>query len=505
MNETPNRSFDVIVVGGGNAALSAALSAHDEGARVLILDASTKEERGGNSRFAGAIFRIAHDGMESIEPLLDQASLTRLEQVRLRPYTGKDYRHDLDTMSQGRADSLEAQVVIDQGLDIAHWLKGKGVQWELNVGKYFPGDVAGDDRLDLMPGACLRASNEGVGLMASLWAAVERAGIAVRYDSPVCDLIMTGDTVHGVTVRLQDLFEEYYGQVVLACGGFEANPEMRRRYLGTGWDLVKVRGTRFNTGVMLETALAKGARPVGHWGGCHSSPQDYHAPEVGDLGTHNQMSRYSYPFSVMVNSLGQRFVDEGEDSFQYTYAKMGAEIRRQPGALAYQIFDQKTVGLLEPRYRVSRPVVADTLADLAAGIGLEPSVLEGTIGAFNAACAANGAFDPFHNDGLATTGISPPKSNWALPIDKPPFVAHPVTCGITFTYGGEATDLSARVLNREGRPMPGLYAAGEMVGGLFFHNYPGGAGLPRGAIFGRTAGQESARRAILAKSPATSD
>lgn len=495
--------FDVIVVGGGNAALSAALSAHDHGASVVVLDASTEGERGGNSRFAGAIFRIAHEGLPSLVPLLCEEALADVGNVTCRPYTAENFRDDLLTTSEGRADRDEVEVVIEQGLDIARWLNSKGVRWELNVGKYFSRDAAGDSKLDLMPGAALRAAHEGVGLMASLWKAVEEAGIAIRHDSPAHDLLMAGDTVTGVRVRQTEGFIDYTGQVILACGGFEANPMMRRRYLGEGWDLVKVRGTRFNTGTMLERALAAGAQPWGHWGGCHSSPQDMYAPAMGEHGTHNQMSRYSYPFSLSVNMKGQRFMDEGEDSFQYTYAKTGAAIRQQPSAIAYQVFDQKTLHLLEPRYKIARRLTADTLEDLAAQMGIAVEIFVATVRAFNAACPASGGFDPFHNDGLATRGLTPPKSNWALPIDKPPFVAFGVTCGITFTYGGLHTDLTARVLNTEGRPMPGLYAAGEIVGGLFFHNYPGGAGLPRGAIFGRVAGEAAAVAARAQHATAT--
>lgn len=487
--------FDVIVVGGGNAALSAALSAHEHGARVAVLDASPHEERGGNSRFAGAIFRIAHEGLPSLTPLLCEDALADLPRVTCRPYTSDDYRNDLMATSEGRADPAVVQLLIEQGLDIAKWLASKGVRWELNVGKYFSRDAAGDARLDLMPGASLRVAEEGVGLMAALYRAAEDARITLVHESPAHDLIVQGDAVTGVRVRTVDQYVDYYGQVVLACGGFEASPMMRRRYLGEGWDLVKVRGTRFNTGRMLEKAIAAGAQAYGHWGGCHSSPQDMDAPSVGDLEMHNEMSRYSYPFSICVNKSGVRFMDEGEDSFQYTYAKTGAAIRKQPGAIAYQVFDQKTLHLLEPRYKAARQISGETLDELAKNMDINAMAFRATVQAFNAACPASQGFDPFHNDGLATEGILPRKSNWALPIDSPPFVAFGVTCGITFTYGGLRTDLAARVINDEGHPMPGLYAAGEIVGGLFFHNYPGGAGLPRGAIFGRIAGREAANAA----------
>jgi tricarballylate dehydrogenase len=291
--------------------------------------------------------------------------------------------------------------------------------------------------------------------------------------------------------------------VVLACGGFEANPELRLRYLGTGWDLVKVRGTRFNMGTMLLAALDAGAAPAGHWGGAHASPLDAHAPDVGELSLTDRMSRYSYPYALLVNGAGDRFVDEGEDEVWLTYAKTGWAIREQPGARAWQLFDQQTIHLLEPRYSTAIPLEADTLDDLAAKAGINAAGLHRTVAAFNDACHRGSArpdarFDPYAKDGLATDAgadLRPPKSNWALPLDRPPFVAYAVTCGITFTYGGLKIDASARVLDTTGRPMPGLFATGEIAGGFFFHNYAAGSGLMRGAAFGRIAGGEAAANA----------
>ena len=489
-------AFDVIVVGGGNAALVSALTAHEEGARVLILDASTKAERGGNSRFAGAIFRIAHNGLSDLEPLLCDATRADVATVEVGAYTRELYEADLMSTSQGRSDRGQMDILFSDSLATVQWMRDQGVQWELNVGKYFSRDASGGAKLPLPLGAELRAHGEGVGLMAALWAAVERSDIEVQYESPACDLIAQGDTILGVRARQRDRFVDFHGKVILASGGFEASPAMRRRYLGDGWDLVKVRGTRFNTGVMLDRAMAAGAQSFGHIGGCHSSPQDMHAPDVGDLNTHNQTSRYSYPFSIMVNVEGRRFMDEGEDLFALTYAKTGNEIRKQPQGIAYQIFDQKALHLLEPRYKTSRAVVADTIEDLAGALRIDPAALTRTVAEYNAACRP-GEFDPFVKDGLGTTeGYAPRKSNWARPVDQGPFVAHGVTCGITFTYGGVRTDLTTRVLSNENQPMPNLYATGEIVGGLFWHNYPGGAGLTRGAVFGRIAGREAARLAL---------
>jgi tricarballylate dehydrogenase len=246
-------------------------------------------------------------------------------------------------------------------------------------------------------------------------------------------------------------------------------------------------------GTVLTAAMAAGAQPAGPWGGCHAVPLDAGAPTVGDQRLTGKMRRYSYPYALLLNAFAQRFVDEGEDEVWLTYAKTGAAVRAQPRAWAFQLFDAKTVHLLEPRYSTGTPVVADTLAELAGLLGVDATALERTVETFNAACG-DGEFDPFRKDGLrAEPDGQPAKSNWAQRIDAPPYTAYPVTCGITFTYGGLRIDGGARVHDVAGRPMPGLYATGEITGGFFFHNYPAGAGLMRGAVFGRLAGEGAAR------------
>ena len=269
---------------------------------------------------------------------------------------------------------------------------------------------------------------------------------------------------------------------------------MRARYLGPGWDQVKVRGTRFNTGETLLMALDVGAKPVGHWQGCHATPIDGNAAPVGDLRLTDKTNRLSYPYSIMVNSLGKRFVDEGEDLGAYTYAKTGRAILAQPGAIAYQVFDRRTVHLLEERYSTGTPVVGNTIQDIALKLGLPVSDLMGTVEEFNAAVQA-GEFDPAVKDGKRTLGVDPPKSNWALPLDSPPFTVYSAACGITFTFGGIQIDTEARVIDTEDNPISGLYATGEITGDFFYHNYPGGTGLVRGAVFGRIAGANAAAQA----------
>ncbi|MBI2248162.1 MAG: FAD-binding protein, partial [Armatimonadetes bacterium] len=272
--------------------------------------------------------------------------------------------------------------------------------------------------------------------------------------------------VTGVLVRTPDGEHQVAAEAtVLASGGFEANPEMRARYLGPGWDTVPVRGTEYNTGEMLAEALEAGAQAYGHWSGCHATPVDANAPRVGDLRLTDKTNRLSYPYGITVNLAGQRFVDEGEDFSQYTYAKIGRAILAQPHNRAWQIFDRQTAHLLEERYKTGASIMGNTIEELATGMGVPAGALGETVSAFNAA-SRGGRFEPGVRDGKATQGLLPPKSNWAVPLERPPFVAYAVTCGITFTYGGIRIDTRARVLDTESRVMPGLFATGEITGGF---------------------------------------
>jgi tricarballylate dehydrogenase len=268
---------------------------------------------------------------------------------------------------------------------------------------------------------------------------------------------------------------------------------MRTRYLGAGWELAKVRGTRFNTGDGIRMALDAGAMPYGHWSGCHAVAWDLNAPPYGNRGIGDLYQKHSYPFGIVVNVDGERFVDEGADFRNYTYARYGREILRQPQRAAFQIFDAKVTHLLRDEYRIPQvtKAQADTIEGLAGALGVDVGGLARTVHAFNAAVQP-GEFDPAQLDGKCTEGIAPPKSNWAMALDTPPYAGYAVTCGITFTFGGLHIDAEARVLDEEERPIVGLYAAGELVGGLFYHNYAGGSGLMAGAVFGRIAGARAA-------------
>jgi tricarballylate dehydrogenase len=288
------------------------------------------------------------------------------------------------------------------------------------------------------------------------------------------------------------------GAVVLASGGFESNTEWRARYLGPGWDLAKVRGTRFNTGDGLRMALDAGAAAAGNWSGCHSVAWDLSAPEFGDIAVGNDFKKDSFQYAIVVNAKGERFLDEGADFRNFTYAKYGAVILQQPGQFAWQVFDGKVLGLLRGEYRIRQvtKVRADTIEELAEKLyGVDPQGFLKTVREFNAAVAQERPFNPNVKDGRATRGLSVPKSNWANTIDEPPFEAYGVTCGITFTFGGVKISPSCNVMDVDGRPVPGLFACGTIAGGLFYFNYPGGAGLAAGAVFGRAAGNSAAAAA----------
>ena len=283
------------------------------------------------------------------------------------------------------------------------------------------------------------------------------------------------------------------GGVVLASGGFESNPEWRTRYLGPGWDLAKVRGTRYNMGVGIKMALDIGAQPYGHWSGCHAVGWDMNAPPFGDLEVGDNFQKHSYPLGIMVNANGVRFVDEGADFRNYTYAKYGAVILAQPQQFAWQIFDAKVLDKLRDEYRIKRmtKVSANTIEELAKKLeGVNEQQFLKTIKEWNAAVMTEVPFNPTIKDGRGVRGLAVPKSNWANPIDTPPFEAYAVTCGLTFTFGGLKTTTEGEVVSTDGHPIPGLYAAGELVGGLFYHNYPGGTGLVSGAVL-RFEGQLS--------------
>src|SRR5450759_4737154 len=488
--------YDVIVVGKGNAALCSALSAHENGAKVLVLEAAPEEESGGNTRFAGGVMRFAY---ESVDDLKRVTELTD-EEIANSDFgtnTREEFFDDLYRLTSYRTDADLSEILVTQSLDTMAWLRSKGARFEPNYGRQ-SGMVGGKRKFfGRMP---IEVSGGGAGLVQYLDAAAKKAGIEVRYDTRVASLIYDGERVSGVRAQEKSKPVDLHAKsVVLACGGFEANPEWRTRYLGPGWELAKVRGTRFNVGDGLRMALDIGAAPYGNWSGCHATGWDRYAPEFGDVNVGDQFQKHSYIFGLLINADGKRFVDEGWDFHSFTYAKYGGAVLQQPGQFAWQVFDAKVKHLLRSEYRIKfmTKVSANTLEELASKLeGVNPGGFLKTVHEYNAAVMRDVPFDHVVKDGKSTVGIEPPKSNWAQALDTPPFDAYATTCGITFTFGGLRIDReTGQVLNVHLHKIPGLYCAGEMVGGLFYFNYPSGTGLVSGAVFGRIAGRGAANAA----------
>jgi tricarballylate dehydrogenase len=331
----------------------------------------------------------------------------------------------------------------------------------------------------------------------SLTRAAKKNGIEIWYEARALSLLADDDGIKGIKIKIKGKTKDLQAKaVVLAAGGFQANPEWRTRYLGPGWDLAKVRGTRFNTGDGIRMGLDAGAAAVGNWSGCHAVAWERNAPEFGDLAVGDQFQKHSYPWGVYLNAEGKRFVDEGADFRNYTYAKYGRVILNQPGQFAWQIFDAKVKGQLRDEYKIRQVTkkTASSLEELVKqldDVDAENALKE--LQQYNKAVRTDIPFNPNVKDGRRTEGLAIPKSNWANTLDTPPFEAYAVTCGITFTFGGLRINTDAQVLSSDGEPIRGLYAAGELVGGIFWFNYPGGTGLTNGAVFGRIAGANAAR------------
>lgn len=485
--------WDVVVVGGGNAGFCAAQSARARGARVLLLEKAPREWAGGNTYFTAGAMRTAHGGLADLEDLVEPPAADRRGRIDLDPYGEDDFLDDLTRVTRGRTDPELARLLVGESRETLAWLRRLGLRFELMFHRQAY-EVEG--RFRFWGGLAVGVVGGGKGMVEQHLAAAERTGVQVRFGAPVTALDTASDgTVRGVLLAGGERVRA--GGVVLTAGGFEADPRMRASHLGPGWDLALVRGTPYNTGEVLESALAAGAQPYGHWSGCHSVAWDSGARTIGDRELTNQLTRGGYPFGIIVNAEGRRFVDEGADFRNYTYAKYGAEILKQPGGTAVQVFDAKSEPLLRPEEYASpgaSKAASDTLAGLARKLGVDEGRFLRTVEDHNSA-VTGGDFDPTVKDGCRTEGITPPKSNWARPLDTPPYTGYPVTCGITFTFGGLRIDGGARVLDTTGQAVPGLHAAGELVGGLFYFNYPGGSGLTSGSVFGRRAGASAAEGA----------
>jgi len=485
---------DVVVVGAGNAALCAALSARAAGASVIVLERAPEDERGGNSRFTEGSMRFAFNGRDDILNIVPDLTEDEKACTDFGSYTEEQFFDDIARVTDYRTDPDLAELLVKRSQDTVKWLRSMGIRYMPKYGKQA---YKVNGKFKFSGGVVLEVWGGGPGLIEALYKLARDRGVSINFNARAMSLIHDEKGVHGVNARIDGKAVTIRSKsVVLASGGFEANSEMRARYLGPGWDLAKVRGSRFNTGDGIRMALDASAMPYGNWSGCHILPTDINTPNYGDITLGDAFQKNSYLFGIMVNSDGKRFFDEGADFRMYTYVKCGLAVMKQSQQMAWQVFDGKTLHLLRDEYRMKQAtkVRADTLEALAEKLeGIDRAQFLRTIKEYNAAVKAEVPFDPNAKDGRRTNGLAVNKSNWATTIDQAPFEAFVITAGITFTFGGVKVNTDAQVMDVDDRPIPGLYAAGEMVGGLFYTNYPGGSGLMSGAVFGKIAGAAAAR------------
>ncbi len=486
--------YDVIVVGAGNAALCAALSASEFAKKILVLERAPEAESGGNSRYTAGLMRVAYSGVEDLKRMMPELSAAEIARSDFGTYTEEQFLDDMGRVTEYRCDPDLTEVLVRNSLSTVEWMRHKGARFTAAWGRQ-AFNIGG--KFKFWGGLTVEAVGGGPGLVESLTAIARKNGVEIWYQARAIELLTDDSGVVGLKIKYRGKTQTLFSKsVVLAAGGFQADPEQRTRYLGPGWELAKVRGTRFNTGDGIRMALAAGAAPTGNWSGCHAVAWERNAPEFGDLAVGDQFQKHSYPWGIYLNAEGKRFVDEGADFRNYTYAKYGRVILSQPGQFAWQVFDAKVKAQLRDEYKIKQVTkrVGNTLEELVSKLEdtNQPAALE-EIRQYNAAVQTDIAFNPNVKDGRCTKNLRINKSNWANTLDTPPFEAYAVTCGITFSFGGLKINTDAQVVSSDGAPIPGLYAAGELVGGIFWFNYPGGTGLTNGAVFGRIAGRNAAR------------
>jgi tricarballylate dehydrogenase len=454
-------TYDVAVIGGGNAGLSAALAAREAGASVIVLEASPRDFRGGNSRHTRNL-RCAHAAPTD---------------VLTESYSEDEFLADLMRVTNNEADGALARLLVDLSASCPAWMAEFGVR--------FQPSLSGTLHLSRTNAFFLGG---GKALMNSYYAAAARAGICVVYDAEVVSLDIHEGAFRSASVRVEGHREEVTAAaVVIAAGGFEANIDWLREIWGEAADNFIIRGTPYNKGTLLKLLLDAGAQAVGDPSQCHAIAVDARAPRF-DGGIVTRLD--SLPFGIVVNKRGERFYDEGEDAWPKRYAIWGRLIASQPEQLAFSIVDAKATRTFMPS--VFPPVAASSIHDLAVALGLPAERLRETVAAFNSAVRP-GSFDHTRLDDCRTEGLAPNKTHWARRLDTPPFWGYPLRPGITFTYLGVKVDDRARVQMADGSPARNIYAAGEiMAGNILRRGYIAGIGMTIGTVFGRIAGQQSA-------------
>lgn len=480
---------DIVVIGAGNAAACAAIAAAENGAKVTMLEISPEDKKGGNTTYTHGSIRFAYKDGEEIRTLLPDMTDEEYAMADFGSYKKEDFFEDLSTMSNYRTDYDLASKLTKKSYETVQWLTKHGVKWSPIYGRQA---YKIDGKFVFWGGMVIEAIGGGQGLVDSLHNEAKRLGVTVHYETGAVDLVTKNRQIEGVIVRHQG--QEHViscKAVIIASGGFHANVAMRTQYLGAGWDTVHTRGCKYNVGDGLRMAMNIGAQTTGNWSGAHAVAGD---KNLGDFKEGFQ--KLSFPFGVMVNEDGKRFIDEGENFRNYTYAKVGKKILQQPGQRAWQVFDAKVKPYIREEYngRNVSKIQADTLEQLAEQMeGINKEQFLRQIATYNASIDQDKPFQPNELDGRKTIGLTIPKSNWANTLDEGPFEAYEVACGITFTYGGLKINKNAQVIHNDYTIIDGLYAAGEVVGGLYYDNYPGGAGLTSGSVFGKTAGEHAGK------------
>ncbi len=489
LSEDKRFETDIVIVGAGNAAMCAAISAREQGLNVIVLEKSPENEKGGNSAYTHGSIRFAYNSVEDLKQIMPELTPEEIENTDFGAYPEEDFYDDLCRLSEYRTDPELSSLLTSKSFETMKWLQSHKVRFVPIYGRQA---FKVDGRFKFWGGMIVESVGGGKGLVDTLHAEGKKSGIQILYNAMATKLIHDDNGVHGVIFKHQGETKEIHAKaVILASGGFHANTEMRTRYLGPKWDIAKVRGSRFNTGEGIQMALNIGAVSNGNWSGAHAVGGDRYAPALGE-----GFQKLSYPFGIIVNAKGERFVNEGSDFRNYTYANIGKLILEQPGQFAWQIFDKKVAHLLRDEYKLKQvtKVTANSIEELAKKLdGVDTEGFLKNIREYNEAVCKNIPFNPNVKDGLCTEGLPVNKSNWANTLDQAPFEAYAVTCGITFTYGGLKINTKSEVQDIMQQSIPGLYAAGELVGGLFYFNYPGGAGLMAGSVFGKIAGENAAQ------------
>ena len=459
-----SRVFDVLVIGGGNAALCSAIAARRTGASVLVLEAAPKFYRGGNTRHTRNM-RCAHDSAT------DTLS---------GPYSEEEFWDDLLRVTGGQTDEELSRYMIHESKDMLHWIVQQGVRFQPSLG----GTLSLGRTNSFFLGG-------GRSMLNALYITAEELGVEVVYDAEVVDLQIEDGFFIGATVKHNDVTHRVAAKsLVAASGGFEANIEWLKELWGDVADNFLIRGTPYNRGTVLRCLLANGVQSIGDPMQCHAVAIDARAPKF-DGGIITRLD--CVVFGIVVNKHAERFYDEGEDVWPKRYAIWGRLVAQQPDQIAYIVFDAPSLRMFMPS--LFPPITAGSIFELAGLLGLDPEKLGQTVSDFNAAVCP-GTFDHTILDDCSTEGLVPPKSHWARPIAEGPFYAYPVRPGITFTYLGTRVNREARMLMESGNPSANMFAAGEiMAGNVLGKGYAAGIGMTIGSVFGRIAGEGAAKNA----------